>query len=40
MTEQTIFNVIKQALNNAPRNHYTVEMHLQMIKSASLEGIS
>lgn len=34
MIEQAIFNEIKQALNNAPRNHYTVEMHLQMIKYA------
>lgn len=34
MTEQAIFNDIKQALNNAPRNQYTVEMHLQMIKYA------
>lgn len=34
MTEQAIFNEIKQALNNAPRNQYTVEMHLQMIKYA------
>jgi hypothetical protein len=34
MTEQAIFNEIKQALNNAPRNQYTVEMHLQMLKYA------
>jgi len=34
MTEQAIFNEIKQALNDAPRNQYTVEMHLQMIKYA------
>ncbi|MFT6449258.1 MAG: hypothetical protein ACJAW8_001619 [Oleispira sp.] len=34
MTEQAIFNEIKQALDNAPRNQYTVEMHLQMIKYA------
>jgi len=34
MTEQAIFNEIKQALNNAPRNQYTVEMHLQMVKYA------
>jgi hypothetical protein len=34
MTEQDIFNNIKQALSDAPRNQYTVEMHLQMIKYA------
>jgi len=34
MTEQDIFNNIKQALNEAPRNQYTAEMHLQMIKYA------
>lgn len=34
MTEQAIFNKIKQALDDAPRNQYTVEMHLQMIKYA------
>ncbi|MFA0012624.1 transcription factor [Vibrio lentus] len=34
MTEQAIFNSIKQALNDAPRNQYTAEMHLQMIKYA------
>ena len=34
MTEQAIFDNIKQALNNAPRNQYTAEMHLQMIKYA------
>ena len=34
MTEQAIFNEIKQTLDNAPRNQYTVEMHLQMIKYA------
>lgn len=34
MTEQAIFASIKQALNDAPRNQYTAEMHLQMIKYA------
>jgi hypothetical protein len=34
MTEQEIFNNIKKALTDAPRNQYTVEMHLQMIKYA------
>lgn len=34
MTEQAIFDSIKQALNDAPRNQYTVEVHLQMIKYA------
>ena len=34
MPEQEIFDHIKQALNEAPRNQYTVEMHLQMIKYA------
>lgn len=34
MTEQAIFESIKQALNDAPRNQYTAELHLQMIKYA------
>ena len=34
MTEQAIFDSIKQALNDAPRNQYTAELHLQMIKYA------
>ena len=34
MTEQAIFDNIKQALIEAPRNQYTTEMHLQMIKYA------
>ncbi|MEY8194153.1 MAG: transcription factor [Cycloclasticus sp.] len=29
-----IFTRIKKALDEAPRNQYTVEMHLQMIKYA------
>ncbi|WP_299010386.1 transcription factor [uncultured Shewanella sp.] len=36
MTEQAIFDNIKQALNDAPRNQYTAEMHLQMIKYADV----
>jgi hypothetical protein len=34
MNDQEIFSRIKQALDDAPRNQYTVEMHLQMIKYA------
>lgn len=34
MTESEIYEHIKQALADAPRNQYTVEMHLQMIKYA------
>lgn len=34
MNEQVIFDNIKTALSNAPRNQFTVEMHLQMIKYA------
>tara|TARA_R110000772_G_scaffold143461_2_gene253014 strand:- start:933 stop:1172 length:240 start_codon:yes stop_codon:yes gene_type:complete len=34
MTEQAIFDNIKHALDKAPRNQYTTEMHLQMIKYA------
>jgi hypothetical protein len=34
MNDQEIFNRIKRALDDAPRNQYTVEMHLQMIKYA------
>lgn len=33
-TEQAIFDKIKHALAQAPRNQYTAEMHLQMIKYA------
>nr|WP_240354833.1 transcription factor [Pectobacterium brasiliense] len=32
--EQEIFQQIKQALSTAPRNQYTVELHLQMLKYA------
>ena len=34
MAEQTIFDNIRKALDGAPRNQFTVEMHLQMIKYA------
>jgi len=32
MTDMQIFNLIKTALEAAPRNQYTAELHLQMIK--------
>lgn len=34
MNETEIYGRIKQALVSAPRNQYTVELHLQMIKYA------
>ncbi|TCN86837.1 HTH-like domain-containing protein [Shewanella fodinae] len=34
MKEAEIYECIKQALANAPRNQYTIELHLQMIKYA------
>ncbi|VEB96820.1 transcription factor [Cedecea davisae] len=34
MNEIEIYTRIKQVLDDAPRNQYTVEMHLQMIKYA------
>ncbi|MCG8382925.1 MAG: transcription factor [Gammaproteobacteria bacterium] len=34
MTESEIYSRIKQALSDAPRNQYTAELHLQMIKYA------
>jgi len=34
MSEQQMYLNIRQALAEAPRNQYTVEMHLQMIKYA------
>lgn len=41
MTDQQIFTKIKNALAAAPRNQYTVEMHLQMLKYADdLNGIT
>jgi len=32
--EEEIYQQIKQALSAAPRNQYTVELHLQMLKYA------
>ncbi|AKL37942.1 MULTISPECIES: HTH-like domain-containing protein [Enterobacteriaceae] len=34
MSEQEIYQQIKHALSVAPRNQYTVELHLQMLKYA------
>lgn len=34
MSEQKIYNSIQDALSAAPRNQYTAELHLQMIKYA------
>lgn len=34
MTDAQIFNAIKLVLADAPRNQYTAELHLQMIKYA------
>ncbi|EPP5333820.1 HTH-like domain-containing protein [Vibrio harveyi] len=34
MNEQKIYDCIKQVLKEAPRNQYTAELHLQMIKYA------
>lgn len=34
MSESEIYACIKQALSDAPRNQYTAELHLQMIKYA------
>lgn len=34
MNENEIYERIKQALAEAPRNQYTAELHLQMIKYA------
>jgi hypothetical protein len=34
MLDNDIFEDIKRALNKAPRNQYTAELHLQMIKYA------
>lgn len=34
MGEQEIYKKIKTSLSNAPRNQYTSELHLQMIKYA------
>lgn len=41
MNEDEIYHHIRQALSSAPRNQYTVELHLQMIKYADkLEHIT
>lgn len=34
MNESEIYEQIRKALEDAPRNQYTVELHLQMIKYA------
>ena len=34
MNENDIYGCIKQVLADAPRNQYTAELHLQMIKYA------
>ncbi len=34
MSEQEIFESIRRSIDSAPRNQYTVELHLQMIKHA------
>ncbi len=34
MNENEIYERIKQALSDAPRNQFTAELHLQMIKYA------
>lgn len=34
MNEKEIYEQIKQVLADAPRNQYTAELHLQMIKYA------
>ncbi|WP_460233238.1 HTH-like domain-containing protein [Aurantivibrio plasticivorans] len=34
MTESQIYKRIRDALDAAPRNQYTLELHLQMIKYA------
>jgi len=34
MKHSAIYESIRAALNEAPRNQYTTEMHLQMIKHA------
>ncbi|BFM15458.1 hypothetical protein R50073_16410 [Maricurvus nonylphenolicus] len=41
MTHLAIFESIREALDNAQRNQYTTELHLQMIKHAdSLKDIT
>lgn len=34
MNESEIYGLIRKTLDDAPRNQYTAEMHLQMIKYA------
>jgi hypothetical protein len=36
MNLDTVFKSIKQAIDTAPRNDYTAELHLQVIKYADL----
>lgn len=41
MTEQDIYSKIRSVLRDAPRNQYTVELHIQMLKySDQLKHIS
>ncbi|CAM4257598.1 Transcription factor [Novosphingobium lubricantis] len=41
MTVTEIFNAISRAINDAPRNSYVAELHLQCIKYMDrLEGVS
>ncbi|EPS3423466.1 HTH-like domain-containing protein [Vibrio fluvialis] len=34
MNEKVIFESIKKAISKAPRNHFTLELHIQMLKYA------
>lgn len=34
MNEKVIFECIKKAISEAPRNHFTLELHIQMLKYA------
>jgi len=38
MKENELYERIRQILANAPRNQYTAELHLQMIKYADVLG--
>ena len=41
MDLDTVFQSIKQAIDGAPRNDYTAELHLQVIKYADLfQGVT
>jgi hypothetical protein len=41
MTQTSIFNEIKRAIESAPRNAYVAEIHLQVLKHAHmLENVS